>query len=389
MKLTHRVLPVALLSTAFFIYTQSPAVAQSSASGGLASAMPTQQIGGLEALTVRRKPSGDITRPQFLSVTLLPGRAMNMFQFTADLPGRGETELIQSPSLEVAAQRMNSAQSDPWGYVSYSMGGAFLVPWSSRISGTVSPDGKELTTDWHGHPLTLRVNSSGKYAVHGLIHKNQVVDVQKTVTADGATVTGVLHAKSFGGRWPSSTDVHYTVALSGPSLEITLVATNVGDQAEPMAIGWHPYFLLPSHDRSQARLHVAATRYAGTVPTDGLTTGKLLPTAGSSFDFRAESGGLLSAPINVNFSGLQSDSKCPASIIDPAANYGLCIRPISSEIHTIQVYSPKDGSFIAVEPQTNFPDPLGKEWGDMDTGFRTLQHGESVTWKVRLELFKP
>ena len=33
-------------------------------------------------------------------------------------------------------------------------------------------------------------------------------------------------------------------------------AKNVGDEQEPIGIGWHPYFNLPSGDREHARLHL-------------------------------------------------------------------------------------------------------------------------------------
>jgi hypothetical protein len=40
--------------------------------------------------------------PEFLSVTLLPGRGMNVLQITAYIPGKGEVNLLASPSIEGA-----------------------------------------------------------------------------------------------------------------------------------------------------------------------------------------------------------------------------------------------------------------------------------------------
>jgi len=62
---------------------------------------------------------------------------------------------------------------------------------------------------------------------------------------------------------------------------------------------------------------------------------------------------------------------------------------LSRHINTVQVYSPLDRKFIAIEPQFNYNDPFGKEWGNRDTGMVTLPPGQSVTWKVKLELFIP
>jgi galactose mutarotase-like enzyme len=349
----------------------------------------SEQTGSLKTVTLRRARTALEDRAQFISVTLLPGRGMDMFQATADLPGHGETPLIGSPSLEEAARRMNDPETDSWGYVSYGMGGAFLLPWASRMSGEVSPDHSTVSTDWHGHRLTERLNSGGKYAVHGLLHRTNIEDLKTRTTADGQTVTGLLHAGDFGGRWLSLTDVRFTISLTAAAVDLKIEATNVGHVQEPMAIGWHPYFALPSHDRSQARLHVAADLYAETVPSDGLTTGVLRPVAGSPFDFRkAEGAPLAAAPMNVNFSNLDRRG-CVARLSDPASAYGLCIRLLSPAIHTIQVYSPSGASFVAIEPQFNFPDPFGQEWKGMDTGLVTLEPGQSAVWHVRLELFRP
>jgi aldose 1-epimerase len=76
-------------------------------------------------------------------------------------------------------------------------------------------------------------------------------------------------------------------------------------------------------------------------------------------------------------------------VTDPASKYGIRIRAESSEIKSIQVYSPPDKSFVAIEPQFNLPDPYGSEWKDADTGMVLLKPGESTTWRVRLELFTP
>src|ERR1700761_241309 len=60
------------------------------------------QIGGKDVLTLKRAATGNGSKPEFLSVTLFPGRAMNMFQVTANLPGKGEVALMHSPSVAEA-----------------------------------------------------------------------------------------------------------------------------------------------------------------------------------------------------------------------------------------------------------------------------------------------
>jgi aldose 1-epimerase len=349
------------------------------------------EVGGEKALKLERKATSRGQKLEFLAVTLLPGRAMNMFQITANLPGKGEVELLDSPLIQVAAQRLTGEAEDVNGNRSFSFGGAFLIPFSSRISGTLSPDGKTLATSWRGHTLTLPVNSNGKYSVHGLIHRDKAEDLKTVTTADGQTETALVHAGNFGGHWLSNTDVYFTVALSGPALDITIIAKNAGNQAEPMAIGWHPYFKIPSGDRAQARLHIPASRTAAVDKIDARTTGEFKPVEGTEFDYRSPEGVALDDHArNINFSDLiRTDGAVDAWLTDPKANYGLHVKALSPHIHTIQVYSPVDRSFAAIEEQFNYPDPWGPEWKGMDTGMVPLEPGQSVTWKVRLELFSP
>ena len=56
-------------------------------------------VGGRAPVTLHRKATSHGHEREFTSITLLPGRGLNTFQITANLPGKGETELLRSPSL--------------------------------------------------------------------------------------------------------------------------------------------------------------------------------------------------------------------------------------------------------------------------------------------------
>jgi aldose 1-epimerase len=348
------------------------------------------RVGGAEVVRLLRKATTKESKPEFLSVTLFPGRGMNLFQLTANLPGKGEVELLKSPSIAEAAAKLNGEGDDAYGNLNHSFGAAFLIPFSSRISGTVSSDGKTVTTNWHGKTITLPDDFMGKYAVHGFVNELKAEDLHTINTADGQTVTGVIHAGSFGGHWLSETDLKFTVALTGGAVDVMVTAKNVGKEEEPMAIGWHPYLAIPSGDRSQARVHVPAATIARLDTNDGLTTGELDTVEGTAFDFRAVGGRVLDASLNNNFSHLtRMNGVVDAWLEDPKWNYGIRVAGLSPEIKTVHVYSPKNNTFVAIEEQFNFQDPFGREWKGMDTGMVALQPGESVTWRVRLELFTP
>jgi galactose mutarotase-like enzyme len=356
----------------------------------------TTQIGGSEVIKLQRKATGDGTKPEFLTATILPGRGMNLYQITANLPGKGEI-----PIFFDLPDQFSTPPDDANGDAGFLGGGAFLVPYPNRIRGKLAPDGKTLTAEWHGKTLTLPANWKGKndgaepHAMHGLILKTQAESLNTETTADGQTQTGVIHAGDFGGHWLSKTDLSFSIALTGGAVDVAITAKNVGEEPEPMAIGWHPYFAIPSGDRTQARLHVPAEKLALVNNYDDVfPTGKLEPVKtymGGKYDYNAADGKPLAQDfLDDNFSTLKrTDGNVDVQLIDPAANYGIHILGISPEIKTVQVYAPPTKQFTAIEEQFNFGDPFGKEWKGMDTGMVTLKPGESVTWHTRLELFTP
>ena len=360
-------------------------------------ATPTQ-IGGQDIVKLTRTPTSDGQKPEFLSATVFPGRGMNVFQITANIPGKGDIKLLASPSLDKAAQTLNGGPDDQYGNGSFSFGGAFLVPFPNRIRGKVSADGKTITTEWHGKTITLPANWPGKsagaepVAMHGLIVASKTDDVNVQTTPDGQTLTGTIHAGDFGGHWLSKTDLAFTLTLTGKTFDAKITAKNVGTEAEPIAIGWHPYFSIPSRDRTQARLHIPAEQTAQVNNyNDVFPTGKLLPVKGTKYDFNAPDGRPLGSNFfDDNWSNLnRTDGAVDVRLTDPASDYGIKVDGLSPQIKAVQAYAPPDKQFVAIEEQFNFGDPFGKEWHGADTGMVTLKPGQSVTWDVRLELFTP
>jgi galactose mutarotase-like enzyme len=359
-------------------------------------AQAVTEIGGQKIVTLKRA-AVSTTTPEFTSVTLAPGRGMELLQVTANFPGKGEVNVLASPSL-AGAKKMLDADDDAFGNLGYRLGAAFLVPYPNRIRGKLSADGKTLGTEWEGHTLTLPANNVGKlptaerHAMHGLILKSKTDDIRVTKTPGGEQVTGVIHAGDFAGHWFSKTDLVVTITLTAGAVDASITAHNVGSEAEPIAIGWHPYFNLPSGDRTQAKILIPGSQLATADGYDNVfPTGKLVPVEGTRYDLRAPGGVALAKEFfDDNWSHLNWQSGAvTVKVIDPAAKYGVDIEGLSPEIKTIQLYAPPDKQFVAIEHQFNFADPFGKEWGKMDTGMVTLKPGQSTRWHVRLRVFVP
>jgi len=363
--------------------------------GTTSHAQAVTEIGGQKLVTLTRAVTSK-TRPEFTSITLAPGRGMELIQITANFPGKGSIDVLASPDL-TAAKQMLDTKDDAFGDLGYRLGAAFLVPYPNRIRGKLSADGKTLTTTWQGHSITLPANNIGKnpgaerHAMHGLILKAKTDEVRIKNVTGGQQVTGVIHAGDFGGHWLSKTDLGFTITLTADAIDVSIVARNVGHDAEPIAIGWHPYFNLPSGDRTQVRIQIPGSELAQVDNYDNVfPTGKLLPVSGQ-YDLRATGGMPLAKNFyDDNWSKLDwKNGAITVKVIDPAAHYGVKIQGISPEIKTIQMYAPPAMQFVAIEDQFNFADPFGKEWDKMDTGMVTLQPGQNTKWHVRLRVFVP
>lgn len=355
-------------------------------------------IGGRKVVLLTQPAPSATAQPQFLSAAVLPGRGMNVFQLRAYIPGKGEVDLLASPSLEEAAQQMNGGLDDLNGNKSFAGGGAILLPFANRIRGKLLRNGM-LETTILGKAVKLVPNWKGKkpgaerHAMHGLILATPMDSVSTDADASDASVTGTLDAGNFGGHWLSKANVSIVETLKPGSFAFIVTVKNAGHEQMPVGIGWHPYFRILSGDRQQARLHIPATeRVLVNNYDDVFPTGKVVPVAGTPYDFTAAEG----APLKqlymddcfVDFQKA-ADGSVTVEITDPAAHYGVRVKALSAQVSAFQVYAPPDKSFVVVEPQFNWGDPFSEVWKGRNTGMVILKPGESVSYNVEVQLFVP
>jgi aldose 1-epimerase len=356
-------------------------------------------IGGQKVVILSRAQAADIEKPQLIGAEILPGRGMNIYQLKAFVPGKGIVNVISTPPLEEAAKLMNGSAGDEYGNQGFKIGGGILFPFANRITGKLSADKKTLVTKINGKNVTLEANWKGKepkaieHAMHGLILGRAVDSFSTSATADEATVTAKLSAGDFNGHWLSKTDVSFKTTLNKDAFIFTVTATNAGTNDLPVGFAWHPYFNLPSGDRTQARLHIPAkTRAIVNNYDDVFPTGKVVPLAGTPYDFSAAGGAALNKLFMDDcFLDVRKDAqgRLISEIIDPAAKYGVRIKAVSPEVSAVQVYAPPDKAFVVFEPQTNYADPYNPAWKDRKTGMKVLKPGESVSYTIEVELFVP
>lgn len=357
-----------------------------------AGARPTGP-GGEDAIHLTRTPDAVSGEPEFLSATLLPGRGMNLLQLTAVVPGHGEIPLLMAPSLATAGSMLTDTGADANGSLSATMGGAFLIPWADRLNGKPASTPGVLQTLWLGQRLTFPASQSGSLlSTLGLMLDRAADSTHVGTVLGGQSVEAVFHPGTFSGNWPSTGSVHILAELAQHSLDLTVTVENTGDSPMPVGVGWLPYFSIASQDRADATLTIPSSTILQIDRGTGLPTGQMTSVAGTSLDFTSSHGTRLgSKSIDATYAHLSPgilDDRPIVELRDTSFGYGLRITPLSNNIRAFRIVAPADKPWVAVAPDTNYDDPLGSEWNTSEgSGIVTLQAGDSLQWKVRVEIF--
>ena len=150
--------------------------------------------------------------------------------------------------------------------------GQVLAPWPNRIAhGQYSFGGRDLTV-----PIDDRANNS---ANHGLVRWRPwslIAAAQNRVTLELTLLATPAY--------PFAITLEIEYHLSRHGLSVTSSATNVGDEACPFGIGFHPYFAV-GVTVDDLELQIPASKYLE-LDKKLIPTGNVLDVAGTSVDFR-------------------------------------------------------------------------------------------------------
>ncbi len=350
--------------------------------------------GGEEVVRLTRTPDAVASEPEFINATLLPGRGMNLLQLTAQIPGHGEVPLLTAPPLAQATEMLSGTGPDTNGALSATMGGAFLIPWAGRLAGKPADSSAGLLqTLWLGQRLTFPATSpNSSLSTLGLLLNRPADSVHTDVILDGQSAEAVFHPGTFSGNWPSTGSVQIRVDLSGHTMDLTVSVQNTGASPMPAGVGWLPYFSIASHDRARASLVIPSSTRLETNHSTGLPTGRMTSVSGTPLDFvRARGTALGHTAVDDTFVHLTAPvlANGPiAELRDTSWGYGIRILPLTANIKGLRVIAPPDNPWVAIGPYTNFDDALGSEWDTSEgSGITTLQPGDTLQWKVRVEVF--
>ena len=344
------------------------------------------KFGGQEALTLKRLQTYTGEVPEFTAITVLPGRGMDIASIKAFLPGRGETELLNAPSLSQIAALMTGTGADSHGEANATAGGAFLVPFANPLAGAVSADGKNLAVNVHGKSVSLPVMidpdrpAAPPMARFGLLSPMSTSIPQINTMPDGSEGRATYETGNFGGHWPGKLQVTVSTLLSGRAIDLLISSTNIGSEPVPVSSGWYPRLAIPSGNRAQATVRLPKTSTAGNLSS-------------SSDGFNARQGKALGAQdldvTLVNPKPSLFDNGPTVELRDPAIDYGLRVVGMSASINGIRVLAPSGKNWVVVSPVANLTDSSGKPLDAENANDLMLAPGKTLQWRVRLELFMP
>ena len=211
-------------------------------------------------------------------------------------------------------------------------------------------------------------------------------------SVDGQSVEAIYHPGTFSGNWPSTGAVSILAELAGHTLDLTVSVQNTGDTPMPVGIGWMPYFNIASNDRASATLTIPSTTRLECDRNTDVPTGRMVSVGGTSLDLSLARGTQLDKlGLNETYVHLINGvlgSGPVAEFRDTAFGYGIRVLPLSANIRALHVLAPADKPWVSITPETNYDDALGAEWDTSEgSGIKTLQPGDTLQYKVRLELF--
>ncbi len=226
-----------------------------------------------------------------------------------------------------------------------------LVPYSNRIG--------YARFRWKGHDFTTRPNyGESPHSIHGV---GWMRPWERVSSSAVEVVLRYRHAAD--ADWPFAFEATQYFNLTPQSLHVEMVVTNLAEVAQPVGLGWHPYF----PKRARSRLHIElAERW------DGDATG--LPVR------KVAQPGIDAGVAHLAFDNCFDGWHGAARIRDERFSLQL-----SSSLDRLVVYTPPEKDYFCAEPVSHvsnaihMADPLAH-------GLRSLAPGESTRAWMQLDI---
>jgi len=226
-----------------------------------------------------------------------------------------------------------------------------LLPYSNRLG--------YRRFRWKGNDYGTAPNfDDSPHSLHGVGWR------RRWEIVSSSAVDVVLRLRHAGDAdWPFAFEARQYFTLGPDSMRVQLVVDNTADIAQPLGLGWHPYF--PRRARSRLHAEVAAR-------WDSDAT--LLPVR------KVAQSGIDSDVQHLDFDNCFDGWRGAARIRDER----LSLR-LSSSLDRLVVYTPPDKDFFCVEPVSHVSNAIHMA-GPVAQGLRVLQPGESTEAWMQLDV---
>lgn len=226
-----------------------------------------------------------------------------------------------------------------------------LVPYSNRIG--------YARFRWKGHDFTTRPNfGESPHSIHGV---GWMRPWERVSSSAVEVVLRYRHAAD--ADWPFAFEATQYFNLTPQSLHVEMVVTNLAEVAQPVGLGWHPYF----PKRARSRLHIElAERW------DGDATG--LPVR------KVAQPGIDAGVAHLAFDNCFDGWHGAARIRDERFSLQL-----SSSLDRLVVYTPPEKDYFCVEPVSHVSNAIHMA-DPAAHGLRTVQPGERCDGWMKLEV---
>jgi len=226
-----------------------------------------------------------------------------------------------------------------------------LLPYSNRLA--------YRKFRWKGQEYTTRPNfDDSPHSVHGVgwIRPWQIVSSSVL-----EVVIRLVHAGD--ADWPFPFEATQYFALTPDSMSVELVFTNTAEIAQPVGLGWHPYFT----KRARSRLHVELESRWDSDAAE-------LPVR------KVAQPGIDSDVSHLDFDNCFDGWRGPARIRDEKFSLQL-----SSSLDHLVVFTPQDRDYFCVEPVSHVSNAIHMA-DPAAHGLRTVAPGESVEATMKLDI---
>lgn len=226
-----------------------------------------------------------------------------------------------------------------------------LVPYSNRLA--------YRKFRWKGQDYTTQPNfDASPHSVHGVGWQRPWEIVSSSA------VEVVLRYRHPGDAdWPFPFEATQYIDLTPQLLRVEMVFTNSAEIAQPVGLGWHPYFV----KRARSRLHIElAARWDADAAE--------LPVR------KVAQPGIDSDVSHLAFDNCFDGWKGPARIRDEKFSLQL-----SSSLDHLVVFTPQDRDYFCVEPVSHVSNAIHMA-DPAAHGLRTVAPGESFAATMQLEV---